>query len=412
MPRLIRFGLVVFGLAVFGPFLFAPSLHAEAPPFQLSGFATIGMVATGQSDLRFIRPSINHPGAENPDFGPDTIVGIQGNMALGQRASVVVQITSREDPLGSYEPRASLAFLSYSPTPYFTVRAGRLRVPFFMHSDTVDINYAHPWVRPPTEVYSLNPFQDLDGIDFLFRGDFGNTNIEVHPYFGDSVLAIYQGGNSHLSNTRGLNVTAATDRLTLFAGYVESDFAIKWSGADFLALGAGLHQLDPILPGYADSILAQISGNKGFSTFSAVGAQWDDGIWLLIGEYVRLNSRLYTHDAHAWEVTAARRFGNWTPYLTLARHTEDKPSVAPNQTGVPMLDAAIDAFTSARNLSQRSITVGTRWDFHRNAALKLEFNHARISGKGWGNFFARDPFNANMRDRSINTVGVSVDVTF
>ncbi|GHU13978.1 hypothetical protein AGMMS50225_24930 [Betaproteobacteria bacterium] len=385
----------------------SPPLRAEAPPFQFSGFATLGMVATGQSDVRFIRPSINHPGAENPDFGPDTVIGVQGNIAIGPNANAVVQFTSRENALGSHEPSANLAFIAYRPTPNLTVRAGRYRVPFFMLSDTIDINYANPWIRPPTEVYSLNPFTYLDGVDLLYHTSIGGVNIEIHPYFGNTILSVYQGGNSHLDSARGLNITATTEHLTLFAGHAESNFALKWSGDDFLMLSSLLHATTP----NANAILNDLSGNKGFASFSALGAQWDDGKWLLIGEYSRLTSRRYTHDAHAWEVTAGRHFGNWLPYITLARHTEDSP-VTSGRSPVPQVDGFLRAFTAARNLSQRSVTLGTRWDFYRNAALKLEFNHARISGDSWGSFFARDPMNARMQDRSINTIGASVDVTF
>ncbi|MDR2260618.1 MAG: hypothetical protein LBE06_06735 [Azoarcus sp.] len=374
---------------------------------QISGFATLGMVATGSRDVRFIRPSVNHPGGENPDFGPDTVIGVHGDIPLGPRAALVLQAISRESTLGSFDPRASLAFVSYAVTPNVTVRMGRVRVPFFMLSETIDINYANPWIRPPTEVYSLNPFNELDGIDFLVRTGIGGVNIEIHPYYGSSILPIYQGGHSHLSNTRGLNISVAAGPLTLFVGHAESEFALKWSGNDFLALSAALNAVTP----NAANILGKLSGNDGFSTFSALGAQWDDGRWLLIGEYTRLNSRRYTHDAHAWEVTVARRFGNFTPYLTLARHTEDEP-VSTDTTGIAQIDGALRAFIASRNLSQRSVTLGTRWDFYRNTALKLEFNHARISGESWGSFFARDPMNARMRDRSINTLGVSVDVTF
>ncbi|MDR0717394.1 MAG: hypothetical protein LBF50_08265 [Azoarcus sp.] len=379
----------------------------ETSRFRISGFATLGMVATGSRDVRFIRPSVNHPGGENPDFGPDTVIGVHGDISLGARAALVLQAISRESTLGSFDPRASLAFVSYALTPNVTVRMGRVRVPFFMLSETIDINYANPWIRPPTEVYSLNPFNELDGIDFLVRTGIGGVNIEIHPYYGSSILPIYQGGNSHLSNTRGLNISVTAGSLTLFAGHTESEFALKWSGNDFLALSAALNAVTP----NAANILGKLSGNDGFSTFSALGAQWDDGRWLLIGEYTRLDSRRYTHDAHAWEVTVARRFGNFTPYLTLARHTEDKP-VSTDMTGIPQIDDALRAFIASRNLSQRSVTLGTRWDFYRNTALKLEFNHARISGESWGSFFARDPMNARMRDRSINTIGVSVDVTF
>jgi hypothetical protein len=373
---------------------------------RFSGFGTIGLMFTGDKKLRFIRPSTNYPGSENPDFGPDTMLGAQANLPLGSNAAIVIQAVSREDTAGSYDPRAKLAFFSYALAPTLTVRIGRLRTPFFMFSETIDINYASPWIRPPTEIYSMFPFNELDGIDFLLRTNLGRFNIELHPYFGSSRLTIYQGGRGYLKNTRGLNITVTDGQLTVFASHGETDFSLKWKGSDFQALSGAL----AYAPNGGD-ILRDISGSNGSGTFSAAGIQWDDRHWLFIAEYNQLRSNRYTHDAHAWEITAARRFGDFTPYLTFARHTEDKP-VTSKTTGIPILDEYVRAFTSARNLSQRSVTLGTRWDFYRNTALKLEYNHARIAGHSWGSFFPTNINNTRLENRTVNTVGISVDVTF
>jgi hypothetical protein len=389
----------------------ASSHLVDSQYFQLTGFGTLGMVYTGDRDVRFIRPSVNYPGSQNPDFGPDTLIGVQGNFSLRHDLSVVLQAVSRENTRGNYEPRANLAFASYAFAPWGTVRAGRLRTPFFMLSETLDVSYAHPWIRPPSEVYSLLPFNDLNGIDFLLSTRLGGFDVEFHPYFGSSRLKIYQGGKGHIRNLRGLNISASNGPLTLFASHGEADLSMRWSGDDYLPLAAALSQASALGVPNANKILRDLSGSDGFSTYSGFGIQWDSGPWLLIGEYNQLRSQRYTHDAHAWALTAARRFGDLTPYITLARHSEDKPMIKEN-TGFPLLDSGIQAFTGARNLSQRSITFGTRWDFYQNTALKVEFNHARITGNSWGSFFARDIYNTRMQGRSINTVGISVDVTF
>jgi hypothetical protein len=389
----------------------AASSLFQAQNFQLSGFGTLGLVHTSDRDVRFIRPSVNNPGSANPDLGPDTVIGVQGNYTFSPSASVVFQAISRENARGSFMPRANLAFASYTFIPGVTLRAGRLRTPFFMLSETLDVNYAHPWIRPPTEVYSLLPFNDLNGVDLLINTQLGGFNIELHPYFGNSRLKIYQNGEGRLKDLRGLNISATHGPLTLFASHGEARFGLKWSGEDFRPLAAALKQAIAFNVPNASKILRDISGNDGFSSYSGFGIQWDDNRWLLIGEYNQLRSLRYTHDAHAWALTAAYRFGDLMPYLTLARHSEDKPMIDVT-TGYPGLDQGVHAFIGARNLSQRSITLGARWDFYQNTALKIEFNHARITGNAWGSFFAQDVFNTRMQNRSINTVGVSVDVTF
>ena len=396
--------------------------HFDTKNIQFSGFGTLGIIYTHDKEVRYIRPSTNHPGHENPDLGPDTALGVQANVALGSRASLVLQAVSRESALGSYEPRASLAFLSYAFTPNITVRAGRLRTPFFMLSESIDINYANPWIRPPSEIYSMFPFSELNGIDLLLTFSTGGFDIELHPYYGTSDLPIYQDGKGHLKNVQGLNVTATRGHLTLFAGYGRANFSLKWRGQDFQTLSQYLQY--PLVSNGSD-ILRDLSGSDGKGHFSVAGIQWDDGKWQFVGEYNRLRANRYAHDAHAWELTAGRRFGEFMPYITLASHTEDKPittkrvALAMPIPGVgEQLNEAVDAFLASRNLSQSSATLGLRWDFYKNTAFKLELTHARIHNRSWGSFFPEDPddppatLNKHMWKRSVNTLGVSVDVTF
>ena len=176
------------------PFLTLWIVQAQAAEFgglELSGFATVGAVYTDHNDMGFSRVGFDQPGDENPDFGPDTVLGVQANLRLSTLTSAALQVRSREDSAGSYEPRPTLAFLSHHLTPSVTLRFGRMRGPFFMLSDSIDVNYSHPWVRPPVEVYGLNPFVDVDGVDLLYRTRVGETDLEVHPYFGRSRIDLH-----------------------------------------------------------------------------------------------------------------------------------------------------------------------------------------------------------------------------
>lgn len=394
-------------LAIAALTFFTPTAQAQhAPPLQFSGFATLGLVATTHSDIRFARIGVDRPGAETPDFGPDTVLGIQGNYRLSDRTSAVIQLVSRERPTGSYAPHASLGFISYAPTSELNIRMGRLRVPFFMHSDSLDINYALPWIRPPVEVYGLNPFSDLDGIDLLYRVRLGTTDLELHPYAGRSAIPVYKGGHSRLDRLFGVNLSIVTDNLTVFLGHAEAALTLRWGDANF-------RQLTSILP---PDLTRELSGGNGRASFSSAGFQWDDGNWQLTGEYARRINRRYANSAFGWHLTLAHRLADITPYLTLARQAEIRPVARYTfeQTPITALqEYAFGHFLRSRNLAQRSVTVGVRWDLERNIALKTEFTHTTTSKDSWGSFFPRGDVIANAPlDRSINMLGLSIDVTF
>ncbi len=395
-------------LALFALFAFSnPSLAASDQPssFQFSGFGTLGIVAVPDDGPRFKRVGIDHPGPENPDFGPDTVAGVQGSLRLNSTTNAVVQAVSRESPLGDYNPHVTLAFLSHALTPSLTARIGRMRIPFFMVSESLDINYANLWVRPPVEVYGLNPFTDLDGIDFLYRTRIGKVDLELHPYLGTSSIPLYDEGHGKLRNLAGLNIAATYGNLSVHLGHGEARLALHWGDALFNSVASALYAAGQ------QNVLAELSGDDGYSRFDSLGFQWDDGNWQVVGEYARRANRRYANSAHGWYFTVGHRFGAVTPFLTFARQTEDRP-ITRDRTSNPALDAGLDAVFVSRNPAQQSITLGARWDFATNAALKAELMHAHTGSNASGSFFAPDPSTADVRDQVVNTLSLSLDVTF
>ena len=396
----------------------APAQGDAAPVrIQFSGFGTLGFVYTDAKDVRFVRPSINHHSRDNPDVGPDTVIGVQGNLSLGQRAAIVVQAISRKNTRNSYEPHPTLAFISYAITPNLTVRAGRLRMPFSMLADTLDINYANPWIRPSPEIYSMFPFYDLDGADILINNSFGEWSTELRAFFGKSSADIYRGGKSHLRQSKepNITITVTNGKLTLFAAHGSARLSVKWGDEYFQELSDGLHYYDLVTGGSTGkNILQDFSGEKGRGRISSVAVQWDHMRWLLIAQYALMTATRYCPNAYAWDVTAGRRFGSFMPYLTYAKHMADDKytSVTGRGTGFPPVDEGIRAFTASRTIAQSRVTLGLRWDFYRNTAFKAEFSHTRIHNNSWGSFFPTDLQNPRMGSRRVNTIGASIDVTF
>lgn len=367
--------------------------------WQFSGFATAGAVHTNADELQFARVGIDAPGGNRVDTGPDSVVGVQAGLRLGERNTAVLQLVTRETQRGDYDPRAALAFISHALTPELTLRAGRLRSPFFMLSDTADINYNQTWVRPPVEVYGLNPFSDLDGIDLLHRSRIGETFVEFHPYVGRSRVPVIGGGRARLSDLIGMRVTIEAGRLSLSAGYAQADLAVHRASAATLDL--------------SPQLLARLTGSGADASFSSLGAQWDDGRWLMSAELARTATSAFANSATGAYFALARRFGSLTPYVSLARQWQDEPLVDIAAAVTPAERNLITSFNRSRNQAQRSLSVGVRWDVLHNAAIKAEFAHVRTDTGAHGTFIARDnPFAPGLDNQSIKLMSISVDVVF
>jgi len=392
---------LLVGIAVLAS---AHGAHA-APDWQVSGFATLGAVYTRSDELQFARVGIDAPGGDHVDLGPDSVLGLQLGLQFGQGTGAVVQVTTRETQRGDYDPRPALAFVSHALSPGLTVRAGRLRSPFFMLSDTADINYSQPWVRLPAEVYGLNPFADLDGIDLLHRSRVGDAFVEIHPYFGASRIPVIGGGHARLQRLRGLTMTVEAGEFSFSAGHALAELAAhrtSQSYYDFIER-----------TGLSPALQARLSGSGADASFSSLGMQWDDGSWRIVAELARLNADAFVNSATGAYVAVGRRFGALMPYLSLARQRQDAPLVDPSLADSAASASALALFNRSRNQAQRSITVGGRWDFSPQAALKTEFSHIVTDRGAHGTFIARDdPFAFGLDQRSINLLSVSVDVVF
>lgn len=370
--------------------------------WQFSGFATAGIVYTNSDELQFARVGIDGPGGDRVDTGPDSVLGLQAGLRLGEYNAAVVQLVTRETQRGDYEPRAALAFLSHALTPELTVRAGRLRSPFFMLSDNADINYNQTWVRPPVEVYGLNPFSDLDGIDLLHRARVGEAFVELHPYAGRSKVPVLGGGRARLDDLIGVRITVESGQLALSAGYAQAKLAVLRTSVAALGLTPALER--------------RLSGSGAEASFSSLGMQWDDGRWLISAEVARSTASAFANSSSGAYLAVGRRFGNFTPYLSFARQRQDDPLVNLDEASTDAERKLITGFNRARNQAQRSVTAGIRWDVLRSTAVKAEFAHVRTDAGAHGTFIARqNPFAAGLvglDDQSINLMSISVDVVF
>ena len=109
-------------------------------------------------------------------------------------------------------------------------RALKLRIPFFMHSETLEVNYVRPWARSPLDVYGQLGFSRFDGIDAVINLAAGDVDITIQPFYGEtSPEQDFQGETGELDVTElwGLSVTAQIDWLKVRLAHTEGDWSIN-----------------------------------------------------------------------------------------------------------------------------------------------------------------------------------------
>ena len=133
---------------------------AEAQELSLSGFGTVGY-AQSNRDFVYQRSII-----DDGTLARDTVFGLQGDLRMTPQWSATLQLrlgqSLRNDD--RYDLRPDWAFVAWRPSDDWLLRAGRMRVPLYLHSEAMDVGVAHDMARLPYEMYSITPSADFDGL--------------------------------------------------------------------------------------------------------------------------------------------------------------------------------------------------------------------------------------------------------
>ena len=223
------------GMAVSTLILACAQAHADDSAFRFSGFGTFGGVFTDTKDAEFVTPGQPSGATKTVDFGVDSRIGVQGSYQLNQIFSGTVQVLSKYNGKGNYNPNVEWAFVKAQITPSVGVRAGRIGAPFFMISDYRDVNYANLWVRPPLETYGQVPVSNVTGADLIVQHAIGSANVSAQLWGGLSRATLEDQVDVTIRDTVGLNLSAEFDNgLTLRAGHAVGKVSL---GSDTLPAG-------------------------------------------------------------------------------------------------------------------------------------------------------------------------------
>src|SRR5690606_38291839 len=76
----------------------------------------------------------------------------QFRYGVTDRLAVTAQAIAKPEQ-DSWKAKVEWLYLSHQTTDRLVLRAGRLRSPVYMYSDTLDVGFSYPWLRLPDEVY-------------------------------------------------------------------------------------------------------------------------------------------------------------------------------------------------------------------------------------------------------------------
>jgi hypothetical protein len=303
------------------------------------------------------------------------------------------------------------ANVKYQVTPDLYIRAGRIALPSFLVSDYRKVGYANPWVRPPIEVYSLVPVTTNDGADASYRLRAGEFTSTAQVTYGQSDIVETTGSVDKARRVWGISETLERGGLTLRATYQHGNVTV----ASINPLFAAFRQFGPAGVSLADKY---DSDARPFD-FVGVGGIFDPGRWFVMGEWGTTESHSALGKRSAWYGSGGYRFGKLTPYLTYAEARADSKTSDPGLNAAafpPELAGTIAGLNAGLNTLLRSIpvqktfSIGGRWDFRKNAALKLQYEHIRLGAGSNGTLTNVQP--GFQPGGTLNVFSAAVDFVF
>ncbi|MEO8298031.1 MAG: hypothetical protein ABI574_09510 [Burkholderiales bacterium] len=410
----------------------AESAEGDPSIWSFSGFGTLAAVHSSEHEADFVGRNQQPNGAgrtQATSFNPDSKLGGQVTARFNPELSAVVQVVSQQLHDNSWAPRIEWANVQYQFSPALRVRVGRIAMPTFMVSETRQVGYANPSVRPPQEVYLINTITSNDGVDATHVSHFGDAVNSLSGFYGTSTARLPGDVTVKAKSSWGINDTLEMGATALRVSYASLKADVESSTLQPLSDGLnGFGAAASAIPvasiqaaGAQAYALAQRYGLKDLSRQTlAIGVSHDTGYWFVTGEYVRFIGSGPFANANAGYVSAGYRIDSWTPYATLAAIRTPQLAVGSISTaGLPAqlavgaagLNAGLSALAGDLPApTQKSVTLGLRWDFMKNAAAKLQYDHIDLGANSYGQLVNRS--SSYQPGGKLNLVSAAVDFVF
>lgn len=290
-----------------------PAFALEQGEHRFNGFGTVGFTHLGgEDDGR----SYGIQGQTNDSWRGDQLskFGAQLSYGITDTLGVTVQGTAKAQQ-DEWKANLEWAYLSLQANDQLMLRAGRLRSPVYMYSESLDVGYSYPWLRLPDEVYSQVQVTNYEGIDAVYTVPLSYGSVTFQIAGGQAKNRDYYAYDEQFDidygKLFGASVSLATNDFgTLRIGYVEADIKTNITGTvDATDIGLGVNQP-----------LSLLNLNKEKGKFTSIGYQYDNGTWISSNEWT---SRLIENDGmeaiDSFYLMGGRRFGDFLPHVTYAQ---------------------------------------------------------------------------------------------
>ncbi|MET0357172.1 MAG: DNA topoisomerase IV [Cellvibrio sp.] len=362
-----------------------PFTHAS--DIKLSGFLSVGGGFVDDEN------SYPYKGFSEEDLTfENNLFGLQVTGTVAENLTVTAQAIARTR--NNYSLNSEWAYLTWQASDTTRVRVGRLRSPFYLFSDSLDVGYSYAWISPPEESYGI-PFNNVDGVDVYTTATLGSFDTSFQAYFGGFSDEVDFNGLMTSIKTRnqmGVVATLGKDWWTLRGGYHTTDV---WVDVNQVPLSETM-----TIGGFAQTLTAFGFAKNGNNllveddntAFTDVGLTIDTGTFVAALEHTEMEVKDSFIAKRVREyVMGGVRISDWLIHLTFSRSDDEsaRPEAGiPAGVALPMVGSTnvligtLQAIAGAQVETRDVITLGTRWDVTSGTAIKFQIDDIDDETKG------------------------------
>lgn len=385
--------------------LVAALAPAAAQELSVSTFGTVGY-ARSDRDFTYQR-WIDRDGT----LVRDTVLGGQFDLRMTPHWSATLQLklapSLKSDSRWDLVP--AWAFVAWRPSNDLLLRAGRMRAPLYLHSESMDVGNTHDMARLPAEMYGLTPSSDYVGLSAAKTWSLGADELTLDAYsgsFGSTARFWLRDGaepqlhaGANFSNlkiaTTGAVLNFRSSETTLRASVHRTRTRLtdgKRVAVSYpfvtVAPGLGYYQASDAVPGPG----VPTTGSVHNTIYTLGMDHWVLPGWRVMAEFAR-NVQSDTEvgfDSRGGYLAVFHSMGRFTPYASwgLMKSSEGTIAWTERLTGnqLPLFIPGAAQLNASQRIAgeygyavdQRSWALGTSYAIDPNQKLKFEWQQTRI----------------------------------
>ncbi len=342
--------------------LIVRQVSANTNQIQWSGFGTV-MASYADSNAGYDFGRIDR----ELSFSEGSLLGLNGSYNLEENWTAIFQLIARGSKQ-EYSTYLDWAQINWQISEDLQLRIGKQMWPVWMVSDHIEVGVLYPWIRPPLEVYSIQPLSTFTGLTLAKSFTNGEHSLLLEAYGGNALAEsdpatpfgypAYFNLDGNIESLRGLSITYENSWLMLRSSYATGNGDLTLKNLSLLC--------QPSCGTASANTPADFNLGKAEFTSAAARLKFKSFlIWVEAAETKSESAKL--NKAQGSYITFGYRFKSFLPYITTA--------YAKNPTGPSSYLAG----------SQKSFSIGTNYFLSNSIVLKAEFNE--VDAKAVNGFF-------------------------